>query len=279
MNFEVLGALAIAIAIAVPLTTALAVKYVPCGEVYESSAQPKLSELWDSLRRNPPFQVFVLMYVFLGLAGGISGVLSFMYMDTHLGIGNRYTELFLPAVLIGPLSLPLWVWALNRCDRHRLTATAFAVYALIMPLSWFVEPGPGAFWPMLVYFTALSVFMPLLMVTMPTILGDVIDFDELRTGKNRAGQYNAFLALIAKGTSAIGGPLALMLVGWFGFQPGAAANSEDAVAALRIVYILLPGLLVVPGVLMLWYFPINARKQHEIHAQLQARSAARSTAT
>jgi GPH family glycoside/pentoside/hexuronide:cation symporter len=181
-------------------------------------------------------------------------------------------ELMLPAVIIAPLSLPLWIALLKRFDRHRMTAVAFAVYALLMPLPWFIAPGPDSVLPMAILFAASSVFVPLLMVTMPTMLGDVIDYDELQTGKNRSGQYNAFLTLVAKGTGAVGGPIALAVLGWFGFQPGSATNSESAVTALRIIYNVLPTLLVIPAVLLVWFFPIDAKRQREIHAQLQARA-------
>jgi len=273
MNFEVLGLIAIVMAVAVPLSTAAAVRWVPEGEVGHAQAQPRLSELWASVRDNRPFQVFVLIYVFIGLASGISGVLSFMYLDAYLQIGNRYTEVYLPAVLVGPLSLPVWSWLLRRYDRLRLTAVAFACYALAMPLPWFVAPGPGAFVPIMLLSTLLSLFYPLLMITMPGILGDVIDYDEARTGKNRAGQYNAFLTLIAKGTAAVGGPIGLGLVGWFGYQPG-AANSESAIQALRVVNNLLPALLVIPSVLLLWRFPLNAERLKQIRQQLRERIAA-----
>lgn len=274
MNFEVLGVLAILLAIAVPLSTALAVKYVPEGEVFEAEAPPRITELWRSIRTNKPFLVYIAMYAFIGLASGIGNVIAFMYIDTYLGIGNRFTELFLPAVVIGPLTLPFWTWALNRYGKYRVSAIAFTIYMFIMPLPWFVAPGESAFMPMLVLFAAGSVFMPLLMVSMPAILGDIIDFDELQTGKNRGGQYSSFLTLIAKGTTAIGGPLALIAVGLFGYQPGSPENSDTAILGLRVVYNLVPAILIVPGVLFLWFFPIDDERQVEITNQLEARAAA-----
>ena len=274
MNFHVLGILAIVLAVSVPITTFFAVKYVPEGEVFESEAQPKITELWRSIRGNKPFLVYIAMYAFIGLASGIANVVSFMYIDTYLGIGNRFTELFLPAVVIGPLTLPLWAWTMNRYGKYRVTAIAFTIYMFLMPLPWFVEPGPSAFLPMLILYALSSVFMPLLMVSMPAILGDVIDYDELQTGKNRSGQYSSFLTLIAKGMTAVGGPVALIAIGLFGYQPGSPDNTETAIMGLRLVYILVPPLVVLPGVLLLWFFPIDDEKQVETKNQLEARAEA-----
>ena len=192
MNFQVLGLVAIGVVIGVPITTYLLVKMVPRGDVVQSEKPPTLSELWGSIRNNPPFLNYLALYVFIGVANGIIGVLGFLYVDSYLQIGTRFTELFLPAMLVGPLMIPLWVWVLNKFGKYRVTVLAFAFYTLLMPLPWFVQPGPSAFLPMLIYNTVVAAFAPLLMVSMPAMLGDIIDYDELATGKNRGGPIQRF---------------------------------------------------------------------------------------
>jgi len=160
--------------------------------------------------------------------------------------------------------------------KYRVTSIAFLIYGLLMPLPWFVSPGEQAFLPMLIYFCSTTAFMPLLMITMPTILGDVIDYDEIQTGKNRAGQYYAFLALITKGTAAVGGPIALLAVGLFGYQPG-VENSDDAILGLRIINNIIPAVMVIPAVYLLWRFPITDETQPELTRELQKRVANQQT--
>lgn len=272
MNFRVLGFLAIIVAVAVPVTTFLMVRFVPNGDVFQSEAKPRISELWGSIKGNKPFLQFLSIYVFIGLASGIGGVLSFMYIDSYLKIGNRFSEVFLPMMIVGPLTIPFWTWALNKFGKYRLTATGFLIYAFIMPLLWFVEPGETAFVPALMYFMLLGAFTPLLMVSFPAILGDIIDHDELETGKNRAGQYSAFLTLLAKGTAAIGGPVAFIIVGLFGYQPGAETQDQAAIDGLRFTANLLPTIVVIPGILLLFRFPITDAKQLEMKAELEERA-------
>ncbi|NIB43598.1 MFS transporter [Pseudomaricurvus alkylphenolicus] len=274
MNFQVLGVIAIIMAVAIPVSTILALLFVPHGETDEDQEEPRIRELWGSIKLNKPFQYFIALYLCIGLGGGFTGVLTFMYVDTYLQIGDRYTELFMPSVILAPLSLPFWVWWLTRFDKYKATAGAFSIFALTMPVAWFIDPGEGAFWPMMIYYSVLSIFFPLLMVSMPTILGDIIDYDEYKTGKNRSGQYYAFMALINKGTSAIGGPLALMLIGIWGYQPGAVTNSPEAITGLKIGFCILPTLLFLPGLLLLWKFPMNDRSHRQIRSQLDERLAA-----
>lgn len=275
MSFLVLERVAWACLILIPLSTALTVWFVPQGEVVEQTRVPRISELWNSLKINRPFQAFLIAYLLIGLASGIAGVLSFLYIDSFLQIGNRYSELFGPAIFVGPLTLPVWMLLLNKFGKYRITAIAFTLYALILPLPWFVDPGPNAFLPMVIFYCALTAFSPLLMIAMPTILGDIIDYDELLTGKNRAGQFMAFLTLISKAAAGVGGPIALLLVGLYGFQPG-QENSDQAVLGLKMVYNFLPGLLIIPAIILLWRFPITDASQKDISRKLKSQLEAQS---
>ena len=270
MNFQVLGLVAIGVVVGIPITTFLMVKLVPQGDVASSEKPPKIAELWGSIKNNRPFLYFLAVYLFIGIANGIVGVLGFLYVDSYLQIGTRFTELFLPAMLIGPLTIPLWVWVLNRFGKYRVTVLAFAFYTLLMPLPWFVQPGPSAFLPMLIYNSVVAAFAPLLMVSMPAMLGDIIDYDELETGKNRAGQYSSFLTLLAKGVAAIAGPLTFVIVGLYGYQPG-AENDAAAITGLRVIYNIAPAIVIIPGIFLLWRFPINDDSQLKIKEQLEAR--------
>jgi glycoside/pentoside/hexuronide:cation symporter, GPH family len=278
MGFEALGVVALVLLVAAPLAIIAALAWIPQGEVSVTERQPRLGELWGSVKHNRAFQVFMIVYFFIGLASGASNTVSFLYISSYMGLGDRFTELFLPATLLGPLMIPVWTMMLRRFDKYRVTAVGFTIYAAIMPVPWLIAPGPDAFVPMAAFFCALTVFSPLLMIAMPTILGDIIDDDELRTGANRAGQYSAFQSLLAKLAAAASGPLALLLVGLLGFQPGAATNSPAAIEGLRFVHNLLPLLLVLPGVVLLWRFPMTDARHREIAAALRAKLGARTEA-
>ena len=273
MNFDVLKALALVIVVVVPLVTILALVYVPQGDVYDQAEAPGIGELWASIKVNKPFQYFVAFYIFFGIVGGITGVVSFMYVDDYLKIGDKFAQIFVPAQIAGPIFIPVWAYLMNKFGKYRVITLGLAVFGLILPLPWFIAPGESAFVPMVIYYTALGVITTLMLIAMPTILGDVIDHDEIQTGKNRAGQYYSFLALLTKGTSAIVGPIALAAIGFYGYQPGAETNSAEAISSLRITYALLPPLFVIPAVWVIWKFPINDKIQRANRAMLEERSA------
>ena len=264
MSFHVLSIIAIAMILIVPLSSVALVKYVPQGDVIDQEDRPTLKEMWRALTSNKPFVAFVIAYLFLGLHYGFFWSLAFIFMDAYLGIGNRYTEVFLPFFLMAPIAIPCWVFLMKRVGKYRVVASAYSATLFILPLPWFITPGEHAFSLLLGYFIISGFFYPLFMVPMPTILGDIIDHDEIKTGKNRSAQYLAVLTFLAKTTQAFGISLGLILVGLSGFELGAETQSDEGVLGLRIVYSFFPALTLLPGVILLWRFPINDRNQKDI---------------
>ena len=81
--------------------------------------------------------------------------------------------------------------------------------------------------------------------------------------------------MIAKGTAAVGGPLALLLIGLLGYKPAEKHNTDLAILGFKFVNAILPALMVIPSVYLLWTFPITERRQGIIRRRLQSRAAAR----
>jgi len=269
MSFKVLNIVAIIMLVAVPLASFLLIAIVPQGEVIQDAPPPKFTELWSAVISNRPFLIFIAAYLFLGMHYGFFWSLAFIYMDSYLGIGDKYTQLFLPFFMIAPLAIPCWVWLMNRFGKYRVVAVAYTITLFILPLPWFISPGPQSFYPLLAYYVVSGFFYPLFMVPMMTILGDIIDLDEVNTGKNRSGQYLAVLTFMAKTTQALGVSLGLIIVGLAGFQPGAETQTEQGVLGLRIVFNFFPALTLLPAVLILWRFPITDQSQKDIERRLR----------
>ena len=270
MNFEVLHYVALAMFVAVPVSTFLLVRFVPQGESVANQERPRFSEIWSSLRGNRPFLVFVVAYLFLGMHYGFWWSLAFIFIDSYLGLGTQYTALFLPFFLAAPLAVPIWVRLMNRFGKYRVVTLAYGATLFFLPAPWFIQPGEHAFAMMLAYFILSGLFYPLFMVPMMTILGDIIDYDEVKTGKNRSAQYMSVLTFMAKTTQALGISLALIVVGLAGYQPGAEVQSEQGVLGLRAVYSFFPAITLLPAVLILWKFPINDENQKELQRDILA---------
>ena len=271
MNFAVLKVLSIGVIVALPLATFAAVYFVPTGATLQRET-PKIRELYRSIRGNKPYLMILGIYLCVGLAAGMNGVLSFIYFKDFLGLGAAFTIVTLPPLIVGPLMTPVWVRILRHFDMMQTAAIAFLVYLVIMGSAYFIVPGPAALWAYVANSVALLAFYPVLTIAMPAIQGIAIDYDEWKTGKNRSGQYSSFLVFLTKINGAVGSALGFTLVGVFGYRLGAVHNSDFANIGLRLTYSVIPAAIVLPAVWLTWKFPIAGRRHDIIQKRLLART-------
>ena len=109
-----------------------------------------------------------------------------------------------------------------------------------------------------------------------SMLPDVIDADELKTGQRREGVFYSFMVFLQK----MGLALALWFVGqiieWAGYiksVPDAPppVQPESALWAIRLLIGPLPAIALVAGIILTYFYPITAKLHREILLKLQER--------
>lgn len=104
-----------------------------------------------------------------------------------------------------------------------------------------------------------------------SMLPDVIELDELKTGQRREGVFYSFMVLLQKIGLAIG----LFLVGqaleWSGYQGGAAEQLPSALQAIRVAIGPLPTLFLILGLILAYFYPITQEVHSEILLKLRER--------
>jgi GPH family glycoside/pentoside/hexuronide:cation symporter len=105
-------------------------------------------------------------------------------------------------------------------------------------------------------------------------LADVIDYDELETGKRREGSFSSCQSWISKVGMALGGGASGFILSYTSFNADLPAQSDETIFMIRFMLSAIPVL----GLLIAFYavlrFPLNRDKMHAIRAQLEARRGA-----
>jgi GPH family glycoside/pentoside/hexuronide:cation symporter len=115
--------------------------------------------------------------------------------------------------------------------------------------------------------------------TLPdSMFADVIEWDELRTGRRQEGVFYGIRTLIRKLTGALIIFVTLQLLGWSGYNaPTAGAiHFVQADSALRMIRLLVSpfGALMLCGTIILaWLFPLSREKYEEIQELLEQQRA------
>jgi GPH family glycoside/pentoside/hexuronide:cation symporter len=102
-------------------------------------------------------------------------------------------------------------------------------------------------------------------------LGDVIDYDELETGKRREGSFSACQSWISKVGIALGVGASGWILQFTGFDAKLDVQTPESIFMIRILLSSLPVVGLVIALIAILRFPLTEARMAEIRAQLEAR--------
>lgn len=270
---QVLAFIAGAVAVLMAVTVPLALVVTPRER--EAPRRPtKVHGFLSTLRRNRPLQIYMASATLNGLSDGVFTALVFIYQASHMGFGKQVWLILVTYISANFLALPLWSRVVKRIGKHRAWAIGLTLTAICYPPMAWLPPGPASLVPMLVLVALAGATYSIANVATPAVLGDVVDYEAFRTGgASKAGTLFAVQALINKFNVAVGGGLAFLLIGWFGFDPAQRTHTPSAVMGLQFAHLYLPSLLKFAAIGLIWRFPLDARALTLIRRRLDGLAA------
>ena len=253
-----LRTIAIVYVVAMPLGIAWSLWRVPQGQKVERE-KTRLRDVWRTVATSRPAQNFYAVSTLWGLGQGMIVGCSFIFYTGYMGLGPQFALVMVTLFLTEIVTLPLWSRILPKFDRHRVWAVCVGGSALLTPLVLLIPRGEQALIPVL------------LIVAVRGLLGDIIDYDTLKTNGNKAGNLFAVQMVLVKIAMATGGALAFNVLGAAGYRVG-KPNTEAAELGLLITYLAIPAVIHLLMAALAWHFPIDRRRQGIIHKRLHQRA-------
>lgn len=267
-------------------------KVRPAGHREMVSFRETLRTAW----RNVPFRYATALYMLNWVTFDLVGVilpyfLVYWISDGNLiatvpGVGLPLESVVLGSMLIvATLVLPLWSRLAQRLGKRVAYMIAMAFWTVLMALLIFIPPlryGLG-----ICLAALMGVSVSAAHALPDAIFPDVIDWDELRTGKRQEGIYYGTKNFIRKLTTAFAIFLALQVLGWLGYQapPETATQFMQPPAVMWGIRILIGPvavLLLLAVLVVTWFYPIDRRRYQRIQrllARRQRREVPQATAT
>ncbi|MEM9160985.1 MAG: MFS transporter, partial [Verrucomicrobiota bacterium] len=150
-----------------------------------------------------------------------------------------------------------------------MLSQSISIFGYILLWFLFVPSKPYLFLIALPFF---SFGIGSLFTLMMSMTADVIDLDELDTGKRREGVFGAIYWWMVKFGFAIAGLLTGTIMTLVGFDPGAAAQPEGAVTGLRLFYSGFPIIGTVIALFVMRNYDVDEAKAEEVKALLARRN-------
>jgi GPH family glycoside/pentoside/hexuronide:cation symporter len=237
-----------------------------------------------ALAGHESYRRLVAFYLCSRVSMDLIGFILLFFFSYCLGREKAFEPTFVLLLVAGVASIPLWLRLATRLDKRTVFLIGTAWWLAAQCGFALAQPG----WPMalLVAIGALAGVGYVVADFMPwSMLGDVIDEDDLRTGDRREGLYSGFFTFLRKLAGALAvlvGGIALDLSGFVtplpGQSPADVVQPASAIWTIRILTGPVPLVFLALALALAWGYGIGAREHARIRAEIAARDAAREAA-
>jgi glycoside/pentoside/hexuronide:cation symporter, GPH family len=213
-------------------------------------------------------QIFILFIVItIGLMI-VNSILPF-FLESSLAIPSENQSIVLGTLfLVAILVFPLWTRIASRWDKRiALVAGLLILATSLLLLVGFTRPGNISFYLMLV--TALAgVGLSAVMLFPWAMLPDVVEFDELSSGRRREGLVYALFTFGQKIAGSVGVFSNAIVASVFGYKQGVVEQSASPITAIRWMAGPVAAFIFVLSIIFVLRFPINKAKHLEVKQKL-----------
>lgn len=214
--------------------------------------------------RNRPFRILLLTYVVGSIAGAIPGTLMPFFNSYVIRPDNeaKWLAIFLATYFAsGFLCLPAWVLVARRFGKRPAWLASFVMGITGGAAMFFLGEGDTIALLVLIAWAGSSFGAGLFLG--PAMQADVIDYDELYTGKRREAQYSAFWGMLPKFVAIPSAAIPIAILGSIGYVPNAIQRPE-VVLAIKAIFALTPAFFSTLAFFIAWRFAVDERVHREI---------------
>jgi sugar (glycoside-pentoside-hexuronide) transporter len=220
--------------------------------------------------RNANFRRLVGMYLCGRVAMDLVGAMLILYFTLWLGRSGDFEPTMALFFVVVLASLPFWVRFAEGLEKSTVFVIGSLWWAASLLLILFVEPGWSRWVVILV--APLGAVGYAVMDLMPwSMLGEVVDEDELSTGERREGIFYGLFMFLRKLAGALAVWLAVTLLGGLGLQSDGPQNDATLTAVRWLTSVAPAGFLL----LSVWCargYRLDRRRHSEILAGLSRRA-------
>lgn len=241
--------------------------------VEEEGSQGNFWAEIKSALSNRAYQCVIGVYLCSWLALQVTASIIPFFAVSWMGLGSYFqVALIVQGSAIGMLFVCNALC--RRWGKRKLYFIGITSWILVQGGLFFLQPGQNVLLYGLCFAASFGVATTYLIPW--SMLPDVVELDELQTGRRREGVFYSFMTLLQKMGLALGlflVGIALELAGFVASTPGGPIpeQPQSALLAIRIAIGPLPTLALILSLGLAWLYPITREKHAEIRAQLAAR--------
>ncbi|MEB3357440.1 MAG: MFS transporter [Synechococcales bacterium] len=245
---------------------------------YAQTPRPAPLALTQQVRiafSNRPFLLVMGIYLCSWLAAQMTAVVMQYFVVSWMNLSAQIFTYFALTVQGTALSM-LFVWSFlsQRVGKKVVYFLGVSLWIIAQGGLFFLQPGQVSLMFALGVMAGFGVSTAYLVPW--SMLPDVIELDELKTGQRREGVFYAFMVMVQKVGLAIGIFLVGQVLSWAGYVeriPGEPSPVQPASALLviRLAIGPIPTLLLILGLVLAYFYPISRELYAKILLRLSQR--------
>lgn len=272
-RFAQIGAMGWCLIISLPLTALIACIFVP--DPPRTKNPEEKAYTFADLRKavgNRFLKTVLLLELLIGMGITVTASLYLFVAESVFGLSDVQASLLLVVFFLSSVvGLPVWMRIASRTEKHKAVCVAVLMSAGSYALYLVAAQLPG-FWPF-----ALAAVINGFAFTAPLVIGrsmtaDVVEWELVQSGTNRAGLYFGLNAGAYKIGASLATGLAYLLVGLVAGYEAGADNPPEAVQGLLFIFCGLPAVLYLITFFVVRSYPLTRAVQAETAVQLEARN-------
>ncbi len=223
--------------------------------------------------RNPVYLPLLLAFAIAGIGRAINASTALYYYEYRLGLSESQTVLVVLMTFFLCLlaSIPLWVALSKRLGKKWPAFAGVLGLGVQVSVAYPLLAGGSLLGPLLV-----AVFGGALagsIILFESLVADVVDYDELKTGMNREGLYFGLWKMTVKLSRALGLALSGFVLHAIGFETTTPGVSEQV--AQRLGWVFGPGVggFFIAAAIVFAAFPLTDARHRRVQALLLQRRA------
>jgi sugar (glycoside-pentoside-hexuronide) transporter len=235
-------------------------------------SQPVHASFVDGVRRvaaHRAYRVLVGVFLCARVALDLLAAMIVFYLAYWLHREPEFAVVMATMLIAASVSLPMWL----RAARHADKATIFLIGAgwwMATEVALFILPPEWPSWVMFAVAAATGVGYAAVDLMPWSMLGDVVDADELATGERSDGIYAGTFTFLRKLGGATGVALAGLALDVAGFVPG-EEQSPSVLWTIRVLTAVVPATFLAVAAALARSYPLGRRRHAEIVAALEGR--------
>ncbi len=183
------------------------------------------------LASHASFRKLAGLYLCGRVAMDLVGAMLILYYTHYISRTSDFELLMLVFLSTVLVSLPFWLRVSRRSEKSRVFMLGTSIW-LAGQLTFLVAQPDWPRWIILAFAPIVAIGYAVVDLMPWSMIGEVIDEDDLAHGERREGIYNGFFMFLRKLAGTIAVALALWLLGLLGFIQG-DEQPEAAVTAIR----------------------------------------------